>query len=54
MENEKRERWKQLCELASTEQNPKKLLELVAEINRLLEEKQVRLSKKEADKDGLP
>jgi hypothetical protein len=37
------ERWKQLCEQASTEQDPKKLMELIAEINRLLEAKEKRL-----------
>jgi hypothetical protein len=36
-------RWKELCELASVEQNPQKLMELITEINRLLEEKQNRL-----------
>ncbi len=33
------ERWKQLCEQAASEQDPEKLLALVTEINRLLEEK---------------
>ena len=33
------ERWRQLCELASKEQDSKKLLALVEEINRLLETK---------------
>jgi hypothetical protein len=31
------ERWRQLCAQAAVEQDPKKLLELVKEINRLLE-----------------
>lgn len=38
-----KERWLQLCELAAKEQDPTKLLEFVAEINRLLEEKEGRL-----------
>jgi hypothetical protein len=38
-----RERWRELCEQASTEQDPDKLRELVREINRLLEEKEARL-----------
>jgi hypothetical protein len=38
-----KERWMQLCELASKEQDPRKLSELVEEINRLLEEKQNRI-----------
>jgi len=36
-------RWKELCELASVEQDPRKLMELITEINHLLEEKQNRL-----------
>jgi len=39
-----KERWRELCEEASLEQDPEKLLNLVREINRLLEEKQARLS----------
>ena len=33
----------ELCEQAAVEQDPKKLLELVREINRMLEEKRDRL-----------
>jgi len=33
------ERWRTLCEAASTEQDPDKFLELIQEINTLLEEK---------------
>ena len=40
---ENRERWMQLCEQAANEQDPEKLMELVAEINRLLEAKDRRL-----------
>jgi hypothetical protein len=36
-------RWMELCEQAAVEQDPKKLLELVTEINRLLEEKEKRI-----------
>ena len=39
------ERWKQLCEQASREQDPKKLVELI-EINELLEAKHRRLEDK--------
>jgi hypothetical protein len=49
MQGKTNELWVQLCERASIEQNPDKLLELIREINRLLEEKQSRLSKSEAD-----
>jgi hypothetical protein len=38
-----KERWKVLCEQAAVEQDPKKLHELIREINRLLEEKEARL-----------
>lgn len=43
MDGEKKERWLRLCEQAVTEQDPAKLLQLVQEINRLLEEKEQRL-----------
>lgn len=39
MQTEKAERWQVLCEQASKEQDPKKLSELLTEINRLIEEK---------------
>ena len=42
---EKRERWMELAELAATEQDPAKMIELVREINRLLAEKQDRLDR---------
>lgn len=40
---ENRERWMELAELASNEQDLEKLMLLVSEINQLLEEKQRRL-----------
>jgi hypothetical protein len=39
MKNEPKERWLELCELAEKEQDAGKLIALVSEINRLLEEK---------------
>jgi hypothetical protein len=48
---ENREKWMELCEQASTEQDPEKLLALVQEINRLLEAKQERLNKQKLPKD---
>lgn len=42
MTDEKEERWFQLCQLASVEQDPEKLLALVKEINSLLEEKELK------------
>jgi hypothetical protein len=43
LKGEKKEIWMQLCERAASEQDPDKLMELVREINRLLEEKERRL-----------
>lgn len=40
---ENTERWKELCALAAVEQDPAKLLELTAEINRLLQLKEQRM-----------
>lgn len=37
---EKREKWMELCELATRELDPQKLVELTSEIVRLLDEKQ--------------
>jgi hypothetical protein len=37
--------WLELCKQASVEQDPRKLLKLVTEINRLLAEKQDRLGR---------
>jgi hypothetical protein len=38
-----KQHWRELCEQAAFEQDPDKLLELVREINRQLEEKEKRL-----------
>jgi hypothetical protein len=43
MQGEKKERWLELCAQAAVEQDPKKLIRLVTEINDLLEEKERRL-----------
>ena len=43
MKGEKLEEWQRLCTLAAVEQDHEKLLELVKEINRLLDEKEQRL-----------
>jgi hypothetical protein len=48
---ENRERWMELCELASTEQDPEKLQALVQEINRLLDAKQERLNEQNPPQD---
>lgn len=39
-----KERWMELCEQAATEQDSARLIELVTEINRLLDEKRARLA----------
>jgi flagellin-like hook-associated protein FlgL len=38
MPDERTERWKELCAQAASEQDPDKLLALVKEINRLLDD----------------
>jgi len=43
VENKAKESWLALCEQAATEQDTDKLYALVQEINRLLEEKRLRL-----------
>jgi hypothetical protein len=44
-----REQWQGLCAKAAEEQNPDRLLELIAEINRLLEDKEQRLQRRRAE-----
>jgi hypothetical protein len=46
MEGAVNQRWLEFCELAAKEQDPKKLLLLVEEINRVLEEKEQRFKAK--------
>ena len=46
MDTTTREHYLNLCDLASKEQDPAKLLALVEEINRLLREKEERLNAK--------
>ena len=43
MRGEKREHWMNLCAQAAEEQDPAKLMKLIAEIDRMLTEKQDRL-----------
>jgi hypothetical protein len=43
MIGQKKEAWMRLCEQAANEQDPAKLMELIAEIDRLLSEKELRL-----------
>jgi len=46
MDGEKKELWYRLCQQAAVEQDSAKLLELIREINRLLEEKEHRIRQK--------
>jgi hypothetical protein len=48
------ERWMELCEQASREQDPKKMIALTAEIIRLLNEKEDRLIHGSAKPQGYP
>ena len=45
MEDEKNERWKELCALAAVEKDSERLHKLVEEIDRILQEKQDRLKR---------
>jgi hypothetical protein len=45
MQGQNEELWRKYCELAVTEQDPQRLIELVVKINCLLEEKEKRLKK---------
>jgi hypothetical protein len=53
VQGEAEERWKRLCEQASVEQDPEKLVELVREINHLLEEKHKRSKMKNILESGI-
>jgi len=46
MSSEQKQEWMRLCELASKEQDPEKLMELVREITRLLEERETAMKAK--------
>jgi hypothetical protein len=48
MKGQVKERWLQLCEKAAIEQDAQKLMVLIEEINRLLEEKEQRLHRQQA------
>ena len=48
-----KEHWKILCEQAAVERDHTKLLELAREINRLLTEKQERLTKAERPREDM-
>jgi hypothetical protein len=50
MQGEKSEHWMELCQQASIEQNPQKLIQLIRAINNMLEEKRARLNRVTGDK----
>ena len=52
MQGQTIETWMHLCEQAAVEQDPGKLLDLVTEINRMLEEKENRLHRGPRDLQG--
>jgi hypothetical protein len=52
MQNAPVQRWQMLCALAADEQDPQKLLALIDEMNKLLEEERSR--SKTANSAGLP
>ena len=53
MQGETVERWRELCEQVTTEQDPDRLIELAHEIVRLLDEKEERLQKARSNGNGF-
>jgi hypothetical protein len=47
-----REHWEELCRRASVEQDPKRLLQLITEINRLLTERQSQMGQVPKPEEG--
>jgi hypothetical protein len=52
LKGEQKEEWMELCELAANEQDPKKLMVLIAEIDRILAAKEQRLKSTNPDSDS--
>jgi hypothetical protein len=52
MSSEQKQEWMRLCQLASKEQDPEKLMELVREITRLLEERETAIKAKRTTSDS--
>jgi hypothetical protein len=52
MDGPTKERWEELCAQAAVERNPQKLIALVREINRLLEDKERGLGVLPPRRDG--
>jgi hypothetical protein len=49
VQNEKKEQWMTLCQQAAVEQDPERLMHLISEINRMLDEKENRLRRQQSD-----
>ncbi len=52
MSSEHKQEWMRLCELASKEQDPEKLMELVREITRLLEQREAAIKAKKSTSES--
>jgi hypothetical protein len=52
VQGEKAEQWRALCEQAAVEQEPQKLMRLIEQITRLLENKEQRLRQQHASTDS--
>jgi hypothetical protein len=52
MTGETGERWKKLCEQAAQEQDPHRLMELISQITKMLDEKEQRLLKQQSDRSA--
>jgi hypothetical protein len=52
MSSEHKQEWMRLCELASKEQDPEKLMELVREITRLLEQREMAIKAKKSTSES--
>jgi hypothetical protein len=53
VQGQKAEEWRALCERAAVEQDPQKLIRLIEEINRLLEQKEGRLLQSRENNRGI-
>jgi uncharacterized coiled-coil protein SlyX len=52
LQNETKERWKELCERIAVEQDHAKFLALIQELNKVLAEKDLRLKAAQAKSSG--
>jgi hypothetical protein len=52
MRGEEREGWRNLCDAAANQKNRDKFMELVEKLNRVLDQKEVRVRQQRADRQG--